>query len=1353
MKNIFCLLTFIFLFSQAWGQYNFKHLNIESGLPSNTVRQIIEDQEGYIWLATWNGIAQFDSRRIKTFSTQNSGLKDDVINCLKEDPENNMIYVGTRSGGLHILDKLTHEIEPIIPQIKGQINVISVGADARSLWVGTNEGLYQISFLRNSSLSSIKHFHRDNSGLNNNEITALNLDHKGNLWVGTTSGAYVRKVGRNNFEHLAPASEIFAETSITAILSNDQGQIFISSLYGLYLLNEEGKLLQRWYSVIGEPNSLPHNIVKDLKFDKNQNIWIGTLGGLSYFDVSHQTFSNTAQMSQSSNRLASDFVSTLCISDSEMLWIGFDQAGADFANLSPSAIQTIKAGPGSLNNGLVNAICEDGDHILVGTSGGGLHVFNAQNHHLIAILDAVNSPIGNFISSLLNLGNGDFLIGTWGLGAWIYNTKSGRFKAIAGFEKASPYISYLNRCADGKILLSSPVGIFELERPSSQGGQIRIYPPTATIKNVGIVMEDAQNNLWVGTTSGLFRWNSHKQQLIQVNSEYISSLVTAKEGNGIYFGTIDKGVGKVSLLNEWEIILDDKNGLSSNAIYLMQSDHLGRIWIGTDYGLNAYMPDAGIQYFLDKSDGLPSNQFYWNACYLHDQQIYFGTTEGLVTFDTEQVELDHHKFPLYISDLVIYNDSIYSIPMHQKRLQYEQEVQLKPQENTFFLQFTGLNFSRPQKTVFRYQLQGVDDQWYEANPDGRTYTYTKLSPGTYRMRVEAGIEGGQQFSEAKELVIQVLPAYYQTYWFWISMLFLVGLLVYLYFYVRMQQEKNKRKQLEKIISERTQYIEKQKIQIEEQRDQLIQLNNDLKEVHEGKIDFFMDIAHEFRTPLTLILGPIAELSKRSHQHPEISERIGILEKNSNYLLHLTDQILDFRKFEKGKFKLHYSQLSLKEYLESLVGGFHALTREKGLTFKVEYFGFKQQDQVQLDPGYFEKVVYNLLSNAFRFAKKKVELVVMEEEDRIKFTFSDDGPGIAPTQLPHVFTRYYTKDYGNRKTGKGYGAGIGLNLSKKIVELHQGEIYVNSREHEGTSFVVELPKKAASGAVLEAFSFVKKHLPVLPTSHSTTEASVPFAEQAKSQKTVLVVEDNAEVRKYIVGILSDEYQVLEAADGASGLERAINFVPDLIISDIMMPVKDGIEMARELKEKIETCHIPVILLTAKSSDITQLEAMKIGVDDFVTKPFVPELLQARVSNLIAQRERLQRTFQQKEVVEIKADLPQDLDREFLQKAEDVVLTYLDQETFNQDFFAREMGICKSLLYKKIKAISGNTPSDFVNKIRVRKSCELLLQPEMMVSAVAAMVGYSDPKYYSRCFRKFMGASPKAYQEQHQRQKST
>ncbi|MEH0153501.1 two-component regulator propeller domain-containing protein [Limibacter armeniacum] len=1357
MKVLFQILSCLLLLlaTPAFSQDNFQHITIDQGLPHNTVTSILKDKEGFMWFGTWSGVCRFDSREVKKFNKLNSGLQDDVVLCMKEDKVNGFIYFGTRSGGINVIDKKTHQIKTITDKIKGEINDFQIGKNKRVLWAASNQGLYKITFSSDFIVKRIEILDTENSSLKTNNITTIHLDTNGMLWVGTAEGAYQFNDSSQQLTKLDRVTELFSETHITSIHEDTRGDFWIGTLYGLYHLNHVGNMKHIFFHEDGNPKTLPHSTIDDVTEDHQQNIWVATLGGIAKYSLENQTFTRYTHSATNKNSLSSNYVKCLYIDKDLLLWSGTDQAGISYMNLTPPIFKSLKPIPGdrtSLSSELVNAIYVTDKHWFIGTSGGGLNMISPDNKEANRVFDASNSPIGNFISALTPLNENKLLIGTWGQGVFMmdFSKPNPQFVPVKNITGVGLYVSYILHASSDSIYVSTPEGIYVTNAKQSNGHNFAFHKNSkiSNIRDVGILLEDHQHNLWIGTTKGLHMWDVKKDKVHKINNEYITTLIESPLKEQIYFGTIDKGVGTVSSKLSSKILLDEKRELNNNSVYSILSDQKQRLWIGTNKGLTCYSPQDSSYRNYDKSDGLPSNQFYWNASYKQNNRaLFFGTTQGLFHFDPSKADKEHAPIPTYITDLVVINDSIYSKAFDGKEIiQYAHDLELRPQEKSFTFQLSGLNFINAHKTRFLYKLEGVDQTWHETGADNKTITYSHVKPGQYELWVKTGYQEGQWGNQIKKVGVTIHPAFYQMFWFWGVVVSFAVVLLYALYEWRIRAAKLENEKLEAIIAKRTAFIETQKEQISSQRDELIQLNNNLKEIHEEKIEFFMDIAHEFRTPLTLIMGPIDEIEKQIQQHPHLQKQMAVLSKNSRYLLNLTNQILDFRKFEKGKFSLNYSPVKLNDYLDDLVNGFRDYANGHSITLATD-FSALQNSAASIDVDHFGKVIYNLLSNAIRYAQSNVTLTVEDKDDTIYVAFSDDGMGISQENIEKVFNRFFSQKYVSI-AGNGFGAGIGLNLSKKIIELHHGDITLQSTEGEGTTFTIHIPRgtdEIAENIPSNTYIRSVPELEVTNKKEAVPDKDTPEEKDKERQHTLLIVEDNHEVRQYLNSILESNYTILQASDGKEGITMAQENMPDLIISDVMMPHVNGMELCAELKSHVNTCHIPIILLTAKSSDLARLEALEKGADGFVTKPFVPDLLKARITNLLTQRERLRKVLQGKDIEEISELTENDLDKAFLNTAKEIVYNHIDNPEFNQELFAREIGMSKSLLYKKIKAVTGERPTDFVNKIRIHRACEYLKDKQTQVTDVSIRVGFADAKYFSRCFKKHKGVSPKQYQQ--------
>jgi len=1038
----------------------------------------------------------------------------------------------------------------------------------------------------------------------------------------------------------------------------------------------------------------------------------------------------------------------------------------------------------SISSNFVTSILRDkNQNLWIGTWGGGLNQMLSEKNDQFAVYTNFrfdpNSLCNNFISSQLELEDNRILIGSVG-GLDIFQVESKTFLHV-----------------HEKMMLNN------------------------TLK-VGCLLMDKKGRLWVGTRYGLYYINrkdlvgltpqtgqigytkflNQPGDSMSLAGDYIISLLEARDGT-IWIGTYGNGICKyVEDGNHGHFVsYTELDGLCNNVAYTIKQDLQGNLWISTDNGLSKFNPALGTfqNYFVE--DGLLSDQFYWAASYADESgMLYFGGINGLNYFLPEDIELYPNTFKPVFTKFSIFNnpvkigESYHSKVILEKPIGETGLVELSYKDAVFSIEFSALDYFLPEKIKYAYKMGGVDQDWVIVPSTRRFANYTKLSGGEYLFQVKATNCDGIWSDQLAELRIIVRPPFWQTTWFrLLAVLFLVAM-VMAYIRYRAKFLNDQKKKLEKQVQERTRKIEEQKEemqnqaenlrrtnqqlaerqvliegqkielerqneQIVSQRDEVIELNKKVKLVNQLRLRFFTNISHEFRTPLTLIIDPLEQLIKTIKGDKQVLNTLKMINRNSQRLLHLINQLIYFRRIESGKLNLRVSKGDLPGFLKNIFESFKDLAIHQQIDYQL-IIG-ETTDESWFDYEKLENVFYNLLSNAFKFTapggkiEMKVNFVKNNNKDTVRFDLpyvevevTDSGKGISRECLPYIFDYFFQA--GQQDTTEMKGSGIGLALTHEIVRALHGEITVDSEPGRGSCFTVRLPYTSSrfvkeeldyTGNVLSPNIQARVDIFAQEIIHQPEESQFEKVDNSdRSKPLLLIVEDNFDLRSFLVQSLKSDYRILGAEDGKEGFNLAKRYSPDIIISDVMMPVMDGIELCSRLKMEIQTSHIPVILLTAKAILESWIEGLETGADDYIPKPFNLQILQAKMNNLIESRRKLKQMFSRGEAVSPSQLTSNSVDEEFITKVYKVLEKYYTEPEFSVKQFAREVLVSRSLLYKKIKAITGLNITDFINSYKLKKAIDLIKANNQPISDIAFSVGFNDPKYFSRMFKKFYGMSP-------------
>ena len=1413
------------LFTQAV-PYKISYLTADNGLSRNLVDCIFKDSRGFIWFGTSKGIDRYDGYEFVHFDSRNliNNLPNDNVHCIEEDVNGN-IWIGTENG-LFLMKyptgeiiNITHKLE-LKPGFENRQIIFINKDDQDNLWVGHNAGLSKISFSGKDIV--VEDVYHSASPVN----TCIFFN--GNLLISCDNVVY-RLIKTNDGKYKSVAFDMKLQNlryNINALLY-DNGLIWVGTANGLYKFDLSSETIVRYSTDQGGTNHLTSNYISDLKKNKDGQLLIGTLIGLNIYDYHSDTFTGiTSDSNKDGLALTNNFINCL-LADNNLIWVGTDKGGANLLSPDQSFFQHIghNDNPNSLSRNPVNAIYQDNDgDLFVGTVEGGLNIRKQGSNDFIHAYFQPGNPGSlshNSVSSITQDYAGNYWIGTWGNGINKLKYKDKYSPSFIQFYNSgkpddicSNFVAAMAPDAPNKgVWVGTREGIDFLDITTGKFRHVLNYlPKDQKIHFVTGMQIDSKRRLWVGTNYGLLciylnetslQRNKIKYKLFRYQLTNPQSLVYEKinciletKDKTIWFGSNGNGIYK---LQEKEdrfsfVNFDEKNGLLDNVVYGMLEDEAGTLWLSTDKGLCAYNASRNLIRSYTKSDGLISNQFYWDAyCKGRDGKMYFGSIAGITVFDPLKSNSSSLKNTATITRIKILNDDIYpsKVKNPEDFLEFEglklTGIQLHESDKVFSIEFSALNYYQSDKIRYAYRLKGFDNNWTEVNSDRRFASFTNIKHGDYLLEVKCTNPDGSWSDQISILQISVVPPIYKTWWFIIILIGLAAYAIYRYSIYRFNLLRRQENHLRELVNKRTNEIEIQKEQLKNQAEQLqnnvkmliehqeeVSRQNEMlveqnqkitrqkeeleelsKKVEEAtfdKISFFTNITHEFRTPITLILGPVERALKLS-TNPKVLEQLDIVKRNSRLLLSLINQLMDFRKVESGKMELVKTNLNFIEFLDDIILPFEDLVKERGIQFHKEYR--INPPEFMFDKDNMQKVISNLLSNAIKFTPDHGSISVIastytdrnDRQERLYVAIKDTGNGLPDEDRERIFERFYQSKQNQSYSGYGQsGTGIGLFLCKRIIELHNGKIEALNRQSGGATFrfIIPIERRLTTYVSVDG-----KQMEMMVATEVTEQDNIN-SEITKGKPVLLIVEDNADMRHYIRSFLSEDFNVLEAPNGVVGLEITNRYQPDLIISDIMMPEMDGMEFCKRVKTNFSTSHIPVILLTAKSGTDTQIESFHIGADAFLVKPFEEELLKAMIRNLSEKKQRIQMSFSENMDTEALNFDNESLDKKFMDKALSILKENYTNPEFDVTEFIEGMGISRSLLHKKLTTLAGQSASRFIRIYRLNMAREIIIKNRtshsLNISEIAYEVGFNDPKYFTRCFTKHFGIQPSAFLDQ-------
>ena len=1343
MRNFFTILFIFCNIGSGFSQneiYKFKHLNTFEGLSQCSVMSIIQDDIGQMWIGTRDGLNKYDGSEFTVYrhsKTTPHTISNNYINCLEIDSDG-YIWVGT-SLGLNKYDPKkdtfkTYFVSKGSNSLRDNLIWNIKQLSNKEIWIGTPSGLS----IYDKKSDSFK------SALIDEQILSIFETTKGDVFVGTKIGLkqLIKKTAK---EYLFKTIKGTEKLNIQEIIQTSKGNLLLGTKTQSVLEYTIDKDELKPYFE-GEDINEKNSNVRQMLFDDTGKLWIGTYDGVIIADINKnkRVFRNNINDNES---ISDNFIRVLFKDKKGSIWIGNYNGGIDFWDKSNINFINITQKPGNLGLGFkaVSSIAHYKKDIFIGTEGGGISILNTKEKSF-AYLNMNNSPAlkSNNIKSLCVTKDHTLWIGTFQDAFVVYNLDTKSFNTIA-HQKLLSYLDgvgvyVIKQDVNGDILLGT-IGKGFI-RYNSKEKSFKIIDDTSKPKGLlnGIVRAihvDSKKNTWVSTVRGL-NFIDSKGNIkyffyeLEENKEGHINVVFEDSKGGIWAGTEYEGLFKYKNNDFTPIDLKIGNVNLNTGIRSIIEDDKGFFWISTvNQGILYYNPfkNSIITNYTQKS-GLVSNQYNNNSSLrIGTSNYFFGGPTGVVFFNSNKIVKNNYSPQVIITDFKIKNKSISANDTSEllsNTITYTKKIELSYEQGNFNISFSMPNFINSSSNRYIYRLKGLEKEWNETTQN--SVSYTIQNPGDYVFEVK-GINNDGVYNKVPTVFkIRVNPAPWRSWWAFL----IYGMLIFI--------------ALKYLLS-----ILKSKEKLKNQLD-LEQLQSEqIKEVNKNKLEFFTNISHEFRTPLTLILGPLHQILEDYKGSNLMYKKLKIVESNANHLLQLINRLMDFRKLESNFIKLEAAEGNIVKFLKEIYLSFSEYAKDGNYDYSFE----TPTDEILVfyDRYKLERVFYNLISNAFRYTPNNGKIVVriIQESGNIRIQVEDTGIGIAKEYRDKIFERFFELSV-NRKPDNNYNksTGIGLSIVKNIVELHKGKITIFGKENDkGSVFAVDLllgRKHLLDTEIIPDFKFsddISQYIDPIEELEVFYEEDVRDNIVSKEKQTILLVEDNKQLRKFMRDLLKENYNILEAENGKVAYRLAQTEHVDLIVSDVVMPVMTGTELCSLIKEDIRTSHIPLILLTSRSSLIYKLEGLESGADDYISKPFNVSEFKLRIKNLLNSIHIIKQKLTSTDAIQSEVGVLSSMDEKLYKKAIEIVEKNISNEQFDVAYFYEELGISRTVLYKKIKAWTDLTPNEFVHHIRLKKGAQLLEQGKFNISQISYMLGFKNPKYFSKCFRIKYGKTPTEY----------
>lgn len=1303
--------------AQRYSNFHFRKLQVEDGLSENTIYCIVQDRQGFMWFGTKDGLNRYDGNSFKNYHYQpekKQSLGNNFVRSIAEKSPSHL-YIGT-DDGLYIMDKITAAFQKIELSISGKgtfnsaINALHVDRQG-SLWIATmSQGIWKY----NPSTTKITQLQLKGARLGQNATWAILQDRSGVIWAATRLGLLRFNNQQAHFDIVGP---LFSEVGdpqfeILSMWEDPKGDLWLGTWsQGLLRYNKQSNEFSRFLNNTSHPY-VTH--IRALREFRENQLLVGSDDGLFLFHTETRT-SERLDIPYYKHGLSDQNVYSIARDRENAIWIGTYFGGINYLNTALLSVETFFPDilPGFLSGKAVSQFCEDTKgNLWIATEDGGINYYDKKKKQ---ISQPIKASYHNTHALLLD---GDHLwIGTFSRGLDRYNLATGQrqnFRHDANNTETinDDCIFSLFKTKKGDLLIGTPAGLSRYDQQKKKF--VRIPEVTQFIYDI---KEDDEGNIWLASyQSGPIKFDLRKQawvhySLIRPNDPISSSKLTSiyvDSQHRLLFSSEGKGIFIYDKTKDSFRNIGQAQGLPNNVIYGILDDALGNLWLSSNKGIICFHPDNPKNYKLYTTEnGFSTNQFNFKASFkASDGRFYFGGINGFTSFYPDEISaVKNQAVPnVFITQIQLLNKHNPNLEKDiQIQLNKNEKIVLTHQFSSFNISFVSLSFASPSKNQYAYKLEGADDEWTSAG-NTKSVSYVNLSPGTYVFHIKASNNDGLWNEKGAAVQIEILPP------LWLSLpakityalLFVALCYVCLRYYIMA----NKRKQARDLMAFQSEQEQKS---------------------FRSKIDFFTNIAHEIRTPLSLITAPLEEIILQENEDKETMHNLRIIEKNCERLTVLINQLLDFRKMDGNGPPLSPESVNLKNLLEDLYDRFRKSVHRNRVRFDLSI----PQDQdliIETDLDAVMKIVSNLLTNATKFAHSYILINLKRNSDKsFTITVSDDGPGIPDDFKKLVFDPFYQLSTNKDRSGTG----IGLSLVKHLTNRLGAEIKIEDMLPRGAKFIFTIRSMQlaheATGPIIE-------------------EQPIPLDRPEYNLTQILVVDDNPDITAFISHSLAVSYHIDIADSGSKALTMLDNKVYHLVISDIMMPEIDGITFVKRLKNDINYSHIPVILLSAKIQNATKVEGLLSGADVFIEKPFSMTFLKAQISSLLQNRKYLLENFHASPLSSYSSLATNAHDDAFLTQLNAEIEKHLSDEQFNVESLVDIFKISRSNFQRKLKAISGTSPGDYVRNYRLKRACTLLIESDYRINEVAFLVGFSSASYFTKAFIKAFNLTPKEFIQQ-------
>lgn len=1374
---LFCFLIVSWKHSFAQ-EYYFSSLSVNEGLSSSVVSVIYQDHKGFMWIGTDEGLNKYDGYQFTTYRNEKEdslSLSNNLIRYIFEDKKNRL-WVSTFNG-IGYFDEQRLRYHRIIDDVIG--NEIFELPDGNILASG-DAG---IRIIDSETYELIELSTTSNHGLPSNQIIDIVLDKYGNVQLIFSDG-----IARLDYENIKIVDYqkfdgIDESKPIRTAVVDDSKNIWLASDDELMIYDAQVRQITLTVPFNSTSDPGKSRIVNDICATSDSKIWIGTQRGIYIYNIITGDFKYLFK-GQNRNSITNNEVFYIYQDRDENFWVGTYGGGINFASVYDNNFlhYSLKFNQSDNPGNIIVSDFEEASSgkIYIATWGDGIKYFDPETNQHFDLPIGDQSKFDDEIFRAITLDENEDIL--WAAsrtnGLFKINVKTGNYEHFTHDPKEKQSITTnilytIYKTKNGEIWIGHQSGV-DILNPKQNTFRRRNDIKGQDGKDlhyIRSITEDSKGNIYLGShDDGLLILNQvtgESKHLITENSALNNDIIYALhiiEGN-LYIGKMHGGLTVMNMSNYQMVNITSEHGLPNDCINGIAHDLSEQIWLSTNNGISKFnisflsQDQFPTQEFVDQnlkpenftnfnmSDGLQNNEFKYGAYYQNENYIFFGGINGYNKFQPQKIIENPIVPELVFTDVKVFSNDTWEngeIPEIETDDEGIPTILLNHTHNLLTIDYAALSFIRSEKNQYAYYMENFDNGWRYVG-DERRASYTNLPSGEFTFRVKASNNSNVWNEEGILMKIKVVPPFWATVWFQFIMLTSLLVCLYIYYRYRLRSINERNRELEAAVEKRTSELKSVNESLNSKKEEIEQMWEKIHQADIAQLEFFTNISHEIRTPLTLIAGPLEEIHKKENFKESTKKLISIIDRNTKRLLRLVNELLDFRAIQHKGIKLYFKQIEIVNFIRAIIDNYEFMAENKGV--EIQFISHDSDLLIWLDPEKIEKVFYNVIGNALKFTNDdgiiRITIDYNKDEEKCIIEIRDNGVGIPEDKIENIFDRYY--QYKGKVTG--IGSGIGLTLSREIIQMHQGFMDIKSEEGFGTTVKIELRTDDAHIKEHEVsednnYNLIQNYNILEEKAIESVNTKLTPEILTKDQTVILLVEDDDELRAYMNRILSQYHIIMEAKDGIQAEKIAYEYIPDIIITDVVMPKQDGIQLIMNLRDNEKTSHIPVIIVSAKGNDQDLLTGFKSGIMDYLIKPFNSQILLLKISNILEQRKLLQQRIKEHpfELSVIRTN-PEDV--QFYKKVQRIIEENIGDEDFNTETLAQLLNMSRSQLYRKLSAISDTSASELIKDIRMNKAKERLLHSNDSITSIAYQLGFKNTSHFTKSFSAKYGEPPSKF----------